>query len=169
MPSGLFGKPAVRDQSRRSSSSPCARCSAVSVALFASSSHLAAIEIVALCVSSDRLVVEGDVVVRVLPARRRRRRAALGVDARCSRFSASIRPCAHLRIVDQQLAVVVDQLDVVGVHEGQERVERVARIDAHRLADARRCACRSSGGRPAAPCRTRSPSSPSSRSGCRSP
>ena len=42
----------------------------------------------------------------------------------------------HLGIVDEQLAVVVDELDVVGVHEGEERIERVARIHPHGLADA---------------------------------
>ena len=81
----------------------------------------------------DRLIVEGNVVVGILPARRRRRGAALGVDAGVVGHRTD-QALLHLGIVDQQLAVVVDQLDVVGVHEGQERVERVARIDAHREA-----------------------------------
>ena len=82
-----------------------------------------------------RLVVEGDVVVRVFPVRRRRRRAALGVDVGVVLQRAD-QAGLDLRVVDEQLAVVVDELDVVGVHEGQEREERVARIDSQRLADA---------------------------------
>ena len=63
------------------------------------------------CASSPWLVVQGDVVVGILPGRRGRRRAALE-RAGCSRSAPTPGPC---RIVDQQLAVVVDQLDVVGV------------------------------------------------------
>ncbi len=83
----------------------------------------------------DRLVVEGDVVVRVLPGGGGGRRAALdvGVGVILQRVD---QPVADLGIVDQQLAVIVDQLDVVGVHEGVERLERVGGFHAHRLADA---------------------------------
>ena len=79
----------------------------------------------------DRLVVERDVVVRVLPARRRGRGAALGVRRRIVRQRVD-QSLFHFRIVDQELAVVVDQLHVVGVHEREERVERVARVHPHR-------------------------------------
>ena len=81
-----------------------------------------------------RLVVEGDVVVGILPARRRRRRAAARVDVRVV-LERTHEPCAHRRLIDQQLALVVHELHAVGVHEGQERIERVAGIHAHRLAD----------------------------------
>ena len=82
----------------------------------------------------DGLVVERDVVVGVLPGRGGGRRAALdvGVGIVLQRVDQAV---AHLGVVDQELAVIVDQLDVVGVHEGVERLERVGRFHAHRLAD----------------------------------
>ena len=79
--------------------------------------------------------MEGDVVVGVLPRRRGRRRAALdvGVGVVAQRTDQAF---ADLGIVDQELAVIVHELDVVGVHEGVETLERVGRLHAHRLADA---------------------------------
>src|SRR5258708_4770270 len=81
------------------------------------------------------LVVEGDVVVRILPAGRGRRRAALEVGCRVIGERAD-EALLHLGVVDEQLAVIIDELDVVGVHEGEEGVERVRGIDAHWHADA---------------------------------
>ena len=82
----------------------------------------------------DRLVVESDVVVGILPGRGGGRGAALdigvGVVLHCLDQAV-----AHLGIVDQQLAVIVDQLDVVGVHEGVERLEGIGGFHAHRLPD----------------------------------
>jgi len=79
--------------------------------------------------------VEGDVVVRILPGRGGGRGAALdiGVGVVLQRLDQVL---ADLGIVDRELAVVVDQLDVVGVHEGVERLEGVGGFHAHRLADA---------------------------------
>ena len=69
-----------------------------------------------------RLVVERDVVVGIFPAGRGRRRAASGVDVGVILERAD-QAGPHLGIVDQELAVVVDQLDVIGVREGEERIE----------------------------------------------
>ena len=82
----------------------------------------------------DGLVMEGDVVVRILPGGGGGRRAApdVGVGVILQRLDQAV---AHLGIVDRQLAVVIDQLDVIGVHESVERLERVGRFHAHRLAD----------------------------------
>ena len=55
MPSGLFGKPAVAMFSATFFLA-WSRCSWVSVGLLASSTHLATIEIVALCVRIDVLL-----------------------------------------------------------------------------------------------------------------
>ncbi len=82
----------------------------------------------------DRLVVEGDIVVRVLPGGGGGRRAALdiGIGVVLQRLDQVF---PHLGIIDQQFALVVDQLDVVGVHEGVERLEAVGGFHAHWLAD----------------------------------
>ncbi len=83
----------------------------------------------------DRLVVEGDVVVRILPGGGGRRRAAPGVGVGIILERAD-QPFPDLGVIDQQLAVVVDQLDVVGVDPAQERLEGVGRLHAHREAGA---------------------------------
>ena len=82
----------------------------------------------------DRPVVERDVVVGILPGGGGGRRAApdIGVGIILQRVD---QPVPHLGIVDQKLAVVVDELDVVGIHESVERLERVGGFHAHRLAD----------------------------------
>src|SRR4029453_13587785 len=83
----------------------------------------------------DRLVVEGDVVVGILPGRRRRGRAALGVDAGVV-LERLYEAFLDLGVVDEGPARIVDQLYVVGIGPAQERLERVGRFHAHRAADA---------------------------------
>ncbi len=82
-----------------------------------------------------RLVRERDIVVRILPRGRRRWRAALEVGGRIVAQRAD-QPLAHLGVADSDFPVVIDELHVVGVHERQERIVRIAGVDAHREAGA---------------------------------
>ena len=81
-------------------------------------------------------VVKRHVVVRVLPAGRRRWRATATINSGVVGHGCD-QSLAHVRVVHQQFARVTDQLDVVSIHEGQERKERVAGINAHGLANAK--------------------------------
>ena len=84
---------------------------------------------------NDRLVVEGDVVVRVLPAGGRGRDAAIEIRLSIIGQGAD-EALLHLGIIDEKLPLIVDKLHIIGVHEGEKRVERVARIHSHGSADA---------------------------------
>ena len=80
-------------------------------------------------------VVEGDVVVGVQPVHRGRRRAAALEDVGVGLHRLDHRLLV-LGLVEHDLAVLVDDLGVIGVGEGQERIEGVGCCDAHRVADA---------------------------------